>query len=129
MADTAQVIYEYSDGNSVSFWTDNLTIEWKRPGLSIDVRVDGTIVVTDTGASQRIFSCSGTNLSGDDVNTMDTHLTGAITYSGAYPRLTTINLDGDTTLTNVEVACTMFKVTDQGNGKWSYQIQLTEKDQ
>lgn len=128
MADTAQVIYEYSDGNTVSLFTNNLTIDYRRQGLSIDTRVDGTIVVTDTGASQRVFTCSG-YMSGDDANTMNTVQTGSITYSGAYPRLTTINLDGDTTLTNIEVACTVWKVRDVGDGWWVFQATFTEKDQ
>jgi hypothetical protein len=130
MADTAQVIYEYSDGNSVSFFTEDLSISWDRPGLNISVRVDKTIVVTDTDASQRVFTCTAV-LTGANVKTMNDVQTAAITYSGAYPRLTTVQFDGGGTnkITNVEVALTKFQARDMGHGYWMCSLEFKEKDQ
>jgi hypothetical protein len=126
MVDTAQVTYEHTDGNTISFFTNDLQIEWTRPTLTIDMRPDGVLLVTDANVYQRVFSCSAV-LSGDTLNTLNGYLIGSITYSGAYPRLTTIYLDSDTTLTNVEVAVTKCTARDIGNGYWNVSIVFTEK--
>ena len=126
MADVAQVVYEHTNGNTISFFTRNLKITWTRPGLSIDGTVDKELIVTDTGAYQRIFSCTA-KLSGDNLNTLNGWMIAAITYTGAYPRLTTVYLDGDTTLTNVEVAITSLSAIDLGAGYWSVDVTFTEK--
>lgn len=127
MADTAQVIYEYTAGNTLSFFTNNLKIIAKRPGLSIDCTVDGTLVVTDTSASQLIFTCDA-ELSGADWNTLLGVQRAAIDYTGAYPRLTTVYLASATTLTNVEVALWECTGTDLGDGRWSVHLEFREKD-
>lgn len=129
MVDTAQVIYEYTAGNSLSFFVDGLKIIPRRPGLSINHTVDGTIIVTDTNESQLVFSGTATNVSGANVNTLLTVQRGVIDYTGGYPRLTTIYLAGATTLTNIEVAMTRCELTDLGNGKWAVAFEFTEKDQ
>lgn len=126
MADVSQVTYEHSAGSTLSFFTNNLKIEWRRPGLSIAHTVDKGIIVTDTGAYQRVFTCTA-ELTGASVNTLNGWMVGAITYTGDYPRLTTIYLAGATTLTNVEVAITALSATDLGAGNWSVQVTFTEK--
>lgn len=126
MADEAQVIYEYTNGNTISIKTDNLTIEYRRLFMTITPRPDGKIYVDDPTVIQRVFSCTGV-ISGTNMNTLNTVQTGAITYSGAYPRLTTIYFAGAVTITNVEVAVTSLTATDLGNGFWKVNITFTEK--
>lgn len=128
MADEAQVIYEYTDGNTISFKTNDLQIKFTRPKMRIDTRVDGTIVVTDPGNSQVVLIFSAT-ISGNDMDTLHGVQTGAITYSGGYPRVQKIYWDGDSTETNLEVALTSMTVTDKGAGWWQVNITLMEKDQ
>lgn len=126
MADVAQVIYEYTAGNTLSFFTEDLEVEQKRLFMTVTPRPDGKIYVDDPGKPQKIFTCSAI-ITGDDLNTLNTVQTGSITYSGAYPRLTTINLDGNTTLTNIEVALTNLTWSDLGFGKWRVRLEFTEK--
>jgi len=126
MADEAQVIYEYTNGNTISFKTDNLTISYQRLFMTITSRPDGKIYVDDPGKAQRTFSCTSI-ISGATLNTLNTVQTGAITYDATYPRLTTIYLAGGTTLTNIEVVLTELKATDQGNGFWSVDVTFKER--
>ena len=128
MADTAQIIYEYASASTVSLFTDTFKFRVDRPGLSVDTRVDGTRVVTDTSAKVVFVQATGV-MSGDDVNTLYGVQTGTIVYTGKFPRLTTINLDGDTTITNLEVACTLFEADDIGFGKWAARMNFESKDQ
>lgn len=127
MADTAQVVYEYTAGNSISFFTENLSIEYRRTHMHVDVRVDGSIYVSDADIVQRIFRCTAQNVAGATINTLNTQYTGGIDYSGAYPRLTAIYLTGATTLANIEVALSKLKVTDMGQGYWAVDLEFTEK--
>ena len=127
MADVPQVVYEYSAGNSISFFTENLSIEYRRTHMFVDVRVDGSIYVSDADIVQRVFRCTAHNLSGSTINTLNTQYTGGIDYSGAYPRLTAIYFAGATTITNVEVALTRLKVIDMGQGYWTAELEFTEK--
>ena len=128
MADEYQVTYEYSAGNSVTFKTNDLRIAYTRPKMVVDTRVDGVKVVTDPGYKQRIFSFTS-KIAGATMNTLNTVQTAAITYTGAYPRITVIYFAGATTITNVEVALTSLVATDVGAGWWDVNITLTEKDQ
>jgi hypothetical protein len=128
LVDEYQVTYEYSAGNSISFRTDDLKVTWVRPGLKVHTRVDGTRVVRDTGAAYRVFSCTAF-VEGADADEMDTVQMGAITYSGAYPRLTVLYWNGTTTETNIEVACTEVNVLDRGMGWWLLSLRFEEKDQ
>jgi len=128
MVDEYQVTYEYSAGNSITFKTYNLKITYTRPGLHVDTRVDGVKVVTDPGFVQRIFTCTAL-IPGATVNTLNTVQTGAIDYTGAYPRITVIYFTGATTITNVEVALTSLEVVDQGPSGWTVALTLTEKNQ
>ena len=128
MADEAQVIYEYTAGNTISFKTDNLTITWKRLFMTMTSRPDGKIYVDDPAKAQRTFSCTSI-ISGATLNTLNTVQTAAITYDATYPRLTTIYFAGTTTITNVEVALTELKATDQGNGFWSVDVTFVERVQ
>jgi len=126
MADEYQVIYEYSAGNTLSFKTNDLNITYNRLFMSITLRPDGKMYVNDPNKAQRVFTFSAI-ISGDDMNTLNTVQTGSITYSGAYPRIQKIYFDGDTTITNVEVAITALQTRDLGNGWWTVQITMTEK--
>jgi len=128
MADEYQVEYEYSDGNTISFKTNDLKITYTRPKMRLDIRVDGTKVVTDPGFKQNIYSFT-TTISGDTMDILDGVQRGAITYSGAYPRVKKIYWDGDSTETNIEVAMTSLEVMDRGAGWWRVAITLMEKDQ
>ena len=126
MVDTAQVIYEHSAGSTLSFFTNNLSITIKRPTLSVDVRPDGTKLVTDSAAYQRIFQCTGV-LTGANAKILHDWLIGAITYSGDYPRLTTVTFASGQTITNIEVAITACRLTDLGAGMWQAEMEFTEK--
>ena len=127
MADEAQVIYEYTAGNTISFKTSNLTITYNRLFMTVTSRPDGKIYVDDPGKAQRTFSCTSI-ITGATLATLNTVQTAAITYDATYPRLTTINLaTGTTALTNIEVALTDLKVTDQGSGMWSVDVTFTER--
>lgn len=128
MVDVAQVIYEYTDGNSISFFTDDLEINYKRLFQTITTRPDGKTHVDDPAIARRVFTCSAV-ITGATYKTFQDVQMGAITYSGAYPRLTTINLDGSTTLTNIEVAIPTGGLTfqDLGFGMWLVSVTFVEK--
>jgi len=126
MVDVYQCTYEYSAGNSISFkaW---LTVSYKRIEW-VDTRVDGTRVVTTTGQAYRIFT--GTALiDGATMDTLDGVQMGAITFSGAYPRITVLYWNGATTETNIEVIMTNLQVIDKAQGWWNVALTLEEKDQ
>jgi hypothetical protein len=127
MADTYQITYEYSDGNTVTFKTNDLQVSVNRLEW-VDTRVDGTRVVTSTGQAWVIFSFSSV-LSGNTLDTLYGVQTGSITFSGAYPRNTTLYWDGDSTETNIEVIMTKLQARDLGNGFWDVSITLEGKNQ
>jgi hypothetical protein len=123
MADTAQVIYEHTNGNTKSIFPDTFKIDFTRPTLKFFVRPDNKIYVQDSDVSQRIIYCTGeiagADIEGGTAQDWNSWLTGSITYDGTYPRLTTVNLDGSNTITNVPVAPVKFLVEDLGDGWWS----------
>jgi hypothetical protein len=84
--------------------------------------------VCDPDTPQDIIKCSAI-LSGDDYNTFYGYIRGTITYSGLYPRITAINLDGDTTISNREVAVIDCLAADLGDGRWSVTVTFMEKTQ
>ena len=126
MVDEYQVEYEYSAGNTISFKTNDLKIKYTRPFMHVDVRVDGTIIVTDPGLKQNIYTFTST-ISGDNMDILDGVQRAAITYTGDYPRIKKVYWDGDSTETNVEVALTSLEVLDRGAGWWRVAVTLTEK--
>ena len=125
MADEAQIIYEYTNGNTVEFKTNDLSIEYKRHGLEVSPRPDDKIYVDDPGVVQRIFTFSAI-IPGADADEMDTVQKAAITYDATYPRIQKIYWTGATTETNIPVAITSYVVSDQGNGQWEAQITMQE---
>lgn len=131
MADEYQIEYEYTDGNTISFKTNDLEIDYHRPTLKVDTRVDGTRVVTDTGAAYRTFTFSAVIKSTDPKNMKDLNdvQMGSITYSGAYPRIKKLYFDGTNTESNIEVALTSLKATQISHSSWRVNITLEEKDQ
>ena len=126
MADEAQVIYEYINGSTISFKTSNLKITYYRIGMTVTTRPDGKRYVDDPGKPYRDFSCTSI-ITGATLNTLNTVQTAAITYDATYPRLTTIYFAGATTITDIEVALTSLKATDQGSGMWSVDVTFTER--
>ena len=128
MADEYQVEYEYSAGNTISFKTDDMRVVTVRPDLRVDTRVDGTRVVTDSGISYRVITCTAL-LDGDTMDTLDAVQGAAIDYTGAYPRLKKIYWDGDSTETNVEVALMDMNEIDRGAGWWLMSLRFEGKDQ
>jgi len=128
MADEYQVTYEYVNGSTITFKTNDLKITPVRSHLHIDTRVDGTRVVTDPGYTYNRFTFTAV-ISGATMDTLYGVQTGAITYSGAYPRITTIYWNGATTETNIEVALVDLQATDLGAGWWLVNIVMEEKDQ
>jgi hypothetical protein len=128
MADEYQVDWEYSAGNSIAFKTNDLQVEYIHPGYHEDVRVDGTIVVTDPGNSYRQFTWTAT-LTGNDMDTLDAVLVGTITHTGLYPRLKKIYWDGNSFEENVEVGRLFVRTLDRGAGHWHIQCRVGQKDQ
>jgi hypothetical protein len=128
MADEAQVIYEYTNGNTVEFKTDDLSITYHRHGMKISKRPDGKMYVDDPGIEYRKFTFSAV-IPGADANEMNTVQMAAITYSGGYPRIQKIYLTGATTLTNIEVAIPDggYTANDLGNGWWQVHCIMEEK--
>ena len=125
MANEYQITYEYSNGNSVAFKTNDLTITYNRDGLVVSKRPDGNIYVDDPGIESRTFTFSAI-ISGADMNELNTVQMAAITYDATYPRITKIYFAGAVTITNIEVVCTAFSGSDLGNGWWNAQMTLTE---
>ena len=128
MADEYQIQYEYSDGNTIDFKTNDLKISYHRHNLAVDTRVDGTRVVTDPNAAYRVFTFSAI-ISGNTMDTLDGVQMGSITYSGAYPRIQKIYWDGDSTESNIEVALTRLEATQVSHNAWRVNITMEEKDQ
>lgn len=128
MADEYQVEYEYSAGNTIIFKTDDMRVATVRPHLRIDTRVDGIRVVTDSGISYRVITCTAL-LDGNTMDALDAVQGAAIVYSGDYPRLKKIYWDGDSTETNVEVALMNMNELDRGAGWWLMSLRFEEKDQ
>jgi len=127
MVETVQVTYEHTAGNTLAFPTDDLTIKINRLFFEIVARPDGVLKVIDPTVIQREFSCSAI-IDGDDWKILHDWETAAIDYTGGYPRLTTVYLDADTTLTNIEVAIVPpVQATDLGNGQWRVTITFREK--
>jgi hypothetical protein len=123
------IVWEYSDGNTISFNTDDLKVEIRKPYFSVDVRVDGTIVVVDPDIRQRVFTFSST-ITGANANTLHDQVNGtSIDYSGAYPKIQTLTWVSGTTETNIEVAITSLSLSDLGNGQWGVNVTMVEKDQ
>lgn len=128
MANEYQVIYEYVNGSTITFKTNNLKISIIRPHLKVTTRVDGVRVVSDTAHIYRAFAFNA-RISGATMNTLHDVQMAAIVYTGAYPRIQKIYWDGATFESNIEVALTQLEVTDQGAGWWDVSIVMEEKDQ
>lgn len=125
MADEYQIDWEYTNGNSIEFKTNDLQITWDRLYMSVEARPDGNLYVVDPGVVQRTFTFSST-LTGATLNTLNTVMTAAITYDATYPRITKIYFAGATTITNIECAMTSLTATDLGSGMWDVNVTLTE---
>jgi hypothetical protein len=125
MADEAQIIYEYTNGNDVSIKSNDLSIDYKRHHVQRTVRPDGNIYVDDPGVEQRVFTGTGI-ISGTDVNEMNTVQMAAITFDGSFPRIKKIYFTGAVTITNVVIELTSWTATDLGFGFWAVAFEMTE---
>lgn len=129
MADEYQFEYEYSDGNKISFKTNDMKIDYRREKLRVDTAIDGTRTVVDPNTTQyRVFTFSA-YLTGDNMDTLDGVQMGSITYTGAYPRNQKLYWDGDSTETNIEVVITSLTSQQVGHAHWLVNITAEEKDQ
>jgi hypothetical protein len=125
LADEYQIQWEYTNGNTIDFKTDDLKITLTRPGLRLDTAIDGTILVTDPNNSKLIFNFTAV-LSGNTMDTLHGVYTAAISYDGTYPRVQKIYWDGDSTETNIKTAMTKLEATDLGAGWWNVAVTLEE---
>lgn len=125
---TYQCTYTYSAGNSINFITNDMSIEIVRPSLRVYTRVDGTRVVADSNVGDYLVITCSAIISGDDMDTLHGVQTGSITYSGAYPQLSAIYWDGNSTEANYEVALTKLSADDLGN-YWRVHLTFEGKDQ
>ena len=124
MADEAQIIYEYTNGNTVSIKTGDLKIDPRRLFVQITARPDGNIYVDDPGVVQRFFTGTGV-ISGADANELHDVQIASITFDGTYPRIQKIYWSGALTETNIPVSG-HFVFMDQGAGFWNVAFTLTE---
>ena len=126
MADTAQIVYHHSDGNTIDFFTKNANIEWKFPGKTISRQPNKVGLTDDPNQVYRVVTCNA-NLTGDTLNTFNGYLMPATapTYDGSYPKIV-LYLDGDTTFT-ILCAVTMIVAVDLGAGKWNVGVTFTER--
>jgi hypothetical protein len=126
MVDTAQVTYEHTAGNTLSFFTNDLKIKINRLFMDITARPDGVLKVTDPTVIQREFSCSAI-MSADNYKILYDWYVAAITYTGDYPRLSAVYLDGDTILTNIEVAIVGLEASMVAANTWRVAVAFKEK--
>ena len=113
----------------ITFNTDDLKIEIRKPYFAVDVRVDGTIVVTDPDIRQRVFTFSSVLTGANAKIFHDLENGTTLDYSGAYPRIKTLTWASGQTETNIEVANTTIKFSDLGSGQWLVNVTMVEKDQ
>ena len=125
MADEAQIIYEYTNGNDVEIKTNDLTVGYRRHGVQRTTRPDGNIYVDDPGIAQRTFTGTGV-ISGTDQDEMDTVQMAAITFDASFPRIKKIYWTGGTTETNIVVELTAFSANDLGFGFWEVSFTMEE---
>ena len=125
MADEAQIIYEYTNGNDVSIKTNDLTISYMRHGVQRTIRPDGNKYTDDPSIEYRVFSGTGI-ISGADQNEMNTVQMAAITFDASFPRIKKIYFTGATTLSNIVVELTHFSSNDLGFGFWEVSFTMEE---
>ena len=125
MADEAQIIYEYTNGNDVSIKTNDLKVRYMRAHVSRTTRPDGKKYVDDPGITYRIFTGTGI-ISGTDQNEMDTVQMAAITFDASYPRIKKIYWTGATTESNIVVELIEFEANDLGSGFWEVAFTMEE---
>ena len=125
MADEYQIEWEYVNGSTISFKTNDLSIMYERMYQKVNTRPDGNIYVEDPGKVKRTFTFSAV-ITGAVMNTLNTVLTASITYDATYPRIKKIYFTSATTITNIECAMTSCVATDLHNGFWNVQIVLEE---
>lgn len=128
MVVTYQCTYEYSDGNTITFITNDMKVQIVRPFLQVHTRVDGTREVSDPNYGDFLRITCTSIISGNTMDTLHSVQTGSITYSGNYPRLTVIYWDSDSTETNYEVALMDVQASDLGN-YWKVSLTFEGKDQ
>lgn len=128
MAVTYQCTYEYVDGSTITFITNDMKVRIVRPLLKVHTMGDGTRKVSDPNVGDYLEITCTSIITGNTMDTLHSVQTGSITYSGAYPRLTVIYWDGDSTETNYEVALTELEAQDLGN-YWRVSLTFTGKDQ
>ena len=132
MADEYQIEYEYSNGNTIQFKTNDLVIGYHRAFMRVVTRKDGTRVVIDPNDTQyRTFTFSAILKSTDTKhmkNLNDVQM-ASITYSGDYPRIKKLYFDGSNTESNIEVALTKLEATQISHNAWRVSIVMEEKDQ
>lgn len=124
MADEAQIIYEYTNGNTVEIKTNDLKINPQRLFVQITTRPDGNIYVDDPGIVQRVFTGTGI-IAGADANELHDVQIASITFDGTYPRIQKIYWTGALTETNIPISG-HFVFADQGAGYWGVSFTLTE---
>lgn len=123
------IVWEYTAGNKITFNTDDLKIEIRKPYFSVDIRVDGEIVVSDPDIRQRVFTFSSV-ISGAIANTLhDIIMGGTIAYSAALPNIDLITWASGVTEADIEVAIQSVTLTDLGNYQWGVNMVLVEKTQ
>ena len=132
MAITYQVTYEHDNAEAhIEFTTNNLKIAYNFPGKMVHRATGGAAgegKVIDLNKTFRVFSGSST-LTAANFKEVDTQIrpASAPDYTGAYPRLTVVNLGAGQSWTNVEVVCTGFSGTMRGDGQWIVTFEFTEK--
>lgn len=124
MADIIEL--EYTSGNTVSFPTDNLEIQYQRHRMTFDISADGDIMVNDQNISQRTFTCTCL-LDASDAKDLNDHYVSDISYGASYPQITTLYWEGGTTETDILCAIANLKMSSRPDGQWTVSITLKER--
>ncbi len=125
MADEAQIIYEYTNGNDVEIKTNDLKVSYVRAGVQRTIRPDGNKYTDDPDIPYRIFTGTGV-ISGTDQDEMDTVQMGTITFDASFPRIKKLFWTGGTTETNIVIELKDFSANDLGFGFWEVSFVMEE---
>ena len=124
MANEAQIIYEYTNGNDVSIRSNDLKVHPMRLRVQETVRPDGKIYVDDPAIVQRVFTGTGI-IVGADANELHDVQIASITFDGTYPRIKKIYWTGAIFEANIPVYGD-FSFDDLGFGFWNVSFTLKE---
>ena len=126
MADTAQVTYTHSEGNSIDFFTNNVKIDWLMDNKKVEFKNNKVGISVDSNRCMRQVSCSAI-LTSANLNTLNGYLrpASAATYDGTYPNVK-VYRDGTNSYT-ILCMVTQCSATMTADSQWLVSITFTER--